>query len=115
LNKLFSFLVSTKPITRTSPQLTAKDFADLNNKVFSIDHIYSFEDEETVKVMNKVLCIEMMMMKMRRRERELHVIHEFGSYHDTCDQQSMNIEGVDGERGLSLSETVEVDIGNDEA
>jgi len=50
-----------------------------------------------------------------RRERDSHVIHEFGSYHDTCDQQSMNIEGVDRERGLSLSETVEVDIGNDEA
>ncbi|KAH1205314.1 hypothetical protein GmHk_16G046049 [Glycine max] len=36
-------------------------------------------------------------------------------YHDTSDQQTVHVEGVDGKGGLSLSESIEVDVGNDEA
>lgn len=45
----------------------------------------------------------------------LHVIHELGRDQDTGDEQSMNIERIDGQSLLSLGEPVQVDIGDHKA
>ncbi|KAG9141863.1 hypothetical protein Leryth_013994 [Lithospermum erythrorhizon] len=46
---------------------------------------------------------------------DLHIIHELDSNHDTSDEQTMNIERIDGQSRLALSEPVKIDICNNEA
>jgi hypothetical protein len=48
-------------------------------------------------------------------EENLHVIHELCRDQYTGNEQAMNIERIDGQRGLPLRESVEINVGNDEA
>ena len=45
----------------------------------------------------------------------VHVVHELGGEHDAGDEQAVDVEGVDGQRGLSAGEAVEVSVGHNEA
>lgn len=45
----------------------------------------------------------------------IYVIHELCRDQDAGDEQAVDIEGIDGQQWLRLSEAVEVDVGNDEA
>ena len=47
--------------------------------------------------------------------RNSRIIHKFSSNKNAGDEQAMNIEGIDGEGGLSLNEAIEINVGNDEA
>lgn len=43
------------------------------------------------------------------------VVKEFGSDHDTSDQQAMDIEGREKEAGIFLNDAIQIDDGQDEA
>lgn len=44
----------------------------------------------------------------------VRIIHKFGRNKNASDKQAMNIEGIDGQRGLSLNKAIEINVGNDE-
>lgn len=48
-------------------------------------------------------------------EENLHVIHELCRDQNASNEQAMNIERIDGQQGLALRESVEINVGNDEA
>lgn len=45
----------------------------------------------------------------------LHIIHELSGDHDTGNEETMYVEGVNGQQWLPLSEAVEVHVGHNEA
>lgn len=49
------------------------------------------------------------------RQRDSHVIHEFGSHHDTGDEEAMDIQRIDRQSGLALGEPIEVNVSDNEA
>ena len=51
----------------------------------------------------------------RKSELNLHIIHELGGDHDTSNEQTMYIKGINRQQWLPLREPVKVDIGNNKA
>jgi len=49
------------------------------------------------------------------KRKNLQVIHEFGSNHDTSDEQAMNVVRIDGQQWLPLRKPIEINIGHNEA
>lgn len=52
--------------------------------------------------------------RTKKTMKNLHVIHELGGNHDTCYKQTMNIERIERQRGLPLSKSIKINVGNDE-
>lgn len=50
-----------------------------------------------------------------RRKLNLQIIHELGSNKNTCNEQTMNIKGVDRQQWLPLSKAIKINISNNEA
>ncbi|KAE8676800.1 hypothetical protein F3Y22_tig00111582pilonHSYRG01212 [Hibiscus syriacus] len=53
------------------------------------------------------------MVLSQEKLRNLHIIHELGSNHDARNKQPMNVERIDGQRGLPLSKPIEINAVED--
>lgn len=62
-----------------------------------------------------VLKKEKLENKWGNSEENIHVIHELHRDQDASNEQAMHVERIDGQKGLALRESVEINIGNDEA